>query len=431
MSGRGLAVATSALALVAVGSGAEASSARPITIGVLADCVSAYAPYYTQSLAGVELPLLERGAKLVAGTDPTRGLTGALIAGHPIRLVFGCTNGEPLSTLAEARRLVEALGADIVIGPTSADEEPALQEYARRRPEIAFVNGSSAGLLLDPAPNFFTFHADGAQWVAGLGSYAYHRLGWRRVVVIVNTDNFDWLQSAGFEAEFCSLGGAIAKRIWFFPATDFSGVLGQIPRRHVDGFFVQSYTDVEKSLVQHYPGMRGDSARRVLGGALSEPGYGYWANVRGQVIASPNGTPRARAAFEARLYRALPEINRARLEGDIFAPDYYGAMAAALHALDTVKGDLSQREQRFQAALARTQLDTPSGHVSLDADHQAITRNYLWRINKPDGSDKTLIRVITGVDHTFGGYFTKHDPAPSELTPACRRGHVPPWARSG
>lgn len=427
-----LAAGVLALAFVVLGSSAAVSGSKPITIGVVADCVGAFAPWYTASLAGVELPLIERGATPVSSADPARGLTGGSIAGRPLRLVFGCTDSKTLSALTEARRLVEALGAEIVIGPTAADQELAYQDYARRRPSVTFVNGSSGGFLRSPAPNFFSFVGDGRQWVAGLGSYAYRDLGLRRVVVIANPDIFSWLQTAGFTGEFCSLGGTIAKRIWFWPTDDFSSVLKQIPHRGVDGFFVESYTNFEKSLVKNYPGLTGRGARRILSGFYSEPGNPWFVHVRGQAFATPNGTPRQWARFEARIRRALPRLNPARYQDNlVFAIDYYVAIAATMKALTAVDGDLSHGARRFQAALARTEVDSPNGRLRLGGDHQAVVPVYLMRVDKPDGSDRTLIRVSRGVDHTYGGYFTKRDPPPSESTPVCRKGHVPPWARSG
>ena len=97
------------------------------------------------------------------------------------------------------------------------------------RPAIAFVNGSASVRLRRPAPNFFSFHADGAQWSAGAGSYAYRELGWRRAVTITDDhDMFNWSQTAGFVAEFCSLGGTIVKRVRVPPGiTDLSSVLAQ------------------------------------------------------------------------------------------------------------------------------------------------------------------------------------------------------------
>ena len=105
-------------------------------------------------------------------------------------------------------------------------------------------------------------------------------------------------------------------------------------------------------------------------------------------------------------------------------------MVATLQALAAVHGDLSHGQQRFRAALAQVSVDLPGGRIKLDAHRQAIVPIYLWRLNKSDGSDKTLIRVLHGVESTFGGYFGPRDPAPGDSTPACRKGHVPPWARS-
>ena len=194
---------------------------------------------YNDSLAGAELPLVERGGRL--GVEPSDGVSGVSVGGRPIRLYFGCdaTDGgsSTAQTLAEARRLVEQVGVDILIAPTDTPEELALQQYARMHPQTTFVDGAGAAPDPNPAPNFFRFSTNGAQWMAGLGSYAYHALGWRRAVTVSYTpDAFSWAQAAAFDAEFCSLGGTIAKRIWY-PAspTDYSTVVAQVPSHGVDG----------------------------------------------------------------------------------------------------------------------------------------------------------------------------------------------------
>ena len=48
----------------------------------------------------------------------------------------------------------------------------------------------------------------------------------------------NWTQTAGFTAEFCSLGGTIAKRVWVPRATqDYDKAVAAIPRKGVDGVF--------------------------------------------------------------------------------------------------------------------------------------------------------------------------------------------------
>ena len=141
-------------------------------------------------------------------------MSGVSVGGRPIRLYFGCdaTDGgsSTAQTLAEARRLVEQVGVDILIAPTDTPDELALQQYARMHPHTTFVDGAGAAPDPNPAPNFFKFNTNGAQWMAGLGSYAYHALGWRRAVTVSYApDVFWWAQAAAFDAEFCSLGGTI------------------------------------------------------------------------------------------------------------------------------------------------------------------------------------------------------------------------------
>ena len=91
---------------------------RAIKIGVYADCQGAWDFAHDDSLAGAELPLVERGGRL--GVEPSAGVSGASVGGRPIRLYFGCdaTDGgsSTAQTLAEARRLVEQVGVDILIG---------------------------------------------------------------------------------------------------------------------------------------------------------------------------------------------------------------------------------------------------------------------------------------------------------------------------
>ena len=105
-------------------------------------------------------------------------------------------------------------------------------------------------------------------------------------------------------------------------------------------------------------------------------------------------------------------------------------MEALLQALEKVHGDLSDRESRFQAALAKVELDAPNGHIRLDGNRQAIGASYLSRIlpGKKGALHSTTFKVVPNVDQTFSGYFSRSDPLPSKTTPACRHGTPPPRA---
>jgi branched-chain amino acid transport system substrate-binding protein len=424
-----VAIAAVVLGLLAGACGSQTKPASPIKIGVLSDCGGPFGGFYEVTLAGAELPLIARGGRL-SGPNPSDGLERVSVAGRPLQLVCACGDGTTSSALVEARRLVEQHGVDVLIGPLAGEQEIAIQDYARRRPGIAFVNGSGSAQLLHPAPNFFSFHTDGAEWMAGLGSYAYHQLGWRRAVAVTDSTNiFEWAQTAGFEAEFCSLGGTIAKRVSVPPATsDYSAVVARVPRSGVDGVFVASSTDTVLALARAFPALGREAGRRLIVGTIAMldsrigqlgPGAGglatggiFYGNFERYVAAYRKAFPRTGAG----------------VAGGPFDLFYYDAMAATLAALEAAHGDLSGGERRFMAALAKVELKAPNGHFKPDPSHQATGTNLVLQLQWP-AQTLRVARTITNVEPTFGGYFGPNDPPPSETTPACKHGNPPPWAR--
>ena len=397
-----------------------------IGIGVLADCRGAYGSLADSFFAGAELALLSHGGRRV-GPNIADGVEGARIAGKPVTLSLGCANGTTASALSEARRLVEQVGVQIVVGPSYGSEEVALAEYARRHPGVAFVNGLAGAQALNPPRNFFSFTPDGAEWMAGLGAYAYRTLGWRRAVTVADLADigFNWSQTAGFIAEFCSLGGTIVKRIWVPSGTqDYSGVVAEMPVHGADGVVAATGPETVVALATRYPGLRGNLSRKLLVGAIAiNPPIGQLGRrisgvlLAGSFLQLPGVAGRT---YLADLRRSFPGLKFAGTGFDIY---YHDGVAAVAQALAVVQGDLSHGERRFMAALARVRLRSPSGSFRLDSNRQAVGPNYLVRM---DGS---LYRRVGGVEHTFAGYFTPDDPPPSETTPVCRHGSPPPWAR--
>jgi branched-chain amino acid transport system substrate-binding protein len=418
-------IAALAIALVLAIAGTPASASTDVRIGVLNDCGGAFNEV---TIAGAELPLIERGARL-AGKSPSSGLRGAAIEGHPVRLFFACGDGTATSAIVEARRLIEEDGVDLLIGPMAGDEEIAVQDYARRHPETTFINGSGSARLTDPAPNFYSFHTDGATWMAGLGSYAYHHLGWRSAVTVADTsDVFNWAQAAGFTAEFCALGGKIVKRVSIPAGTsDYSAAMASIPRSGVDGFMIASTTDVALGLGKVFPDVRRHAGKRMVLGTIAmldlrvgHLGKGAAGLTTGGIFYGDFGS------YITRFKRVFPGI-AGGIAGSPFDLFYYGAMKAALESLDATHGDVSNRHA-LQLALERVTLDAPNGRFRTNSRHQAAGSNLVLAFQWPS-QVLEVIRKIGHVEPTFGGYFKPSDPPPSRTTPACVKRTPPRWAR--
>jgi ABC-type branched-subunit amino acid transport system substrate-binding protein len=270
--------------------------------------------------------------------------------------------------------------------------------------------------------------------MAGLGRYAYEQLGWRKAVTVSNSDSFSYTQVAGFVADFCAHGGEIAKRIWVPTPTpdNLAPYIAQAPT-DVDGFVMTGDTKTTTGFVNGVPFLHGSLARKIVGGnflLFDQDAIGprlvgvVFGNGQPAYFGVPT-PPGPLREFTTRFARAFPAL--ADTAAFVFPSFYADSMEAVVRALEKVHGDLSNGERRFQAALAKVELDAPNGHIRLDVNRQAIGPSYLSRIlpGKKGALHSTTFKVIPNVDQTFGGYFSGSDPLPSRTTPACKHG-IPP-----
>jgi branched-chain amino acid transport system substrate-binding protein len=303
------------------------------------------------------------------------------------------------------------------------------------------VNGVAAApsaTLRDAAPNFFRFLTDGAQWVAGLGSYVYEDLGWRRAVVLEYDYKFPWVQSAGFIAEFCAVGGEIAKRVSLSDVDfDLEAATAGIPAG-VDGVFAAVPPDAFHALASSTGLPLSGPPADWLAGGLETTGFPPDQEVAdlllGVAVSGPTDPESpAWARFVRALHEEFPDPIAEPAETNVFGIGYYNAMDAVLRALEAVDGDLSDGQSRLQAALSQLELDAPNGRIRLDANRQAIGANYVQRFEKDEQGNLVLrtFRVVEDVEQTFNGYFTPDSPPSGPTEPQCVAGNPPPWTRDG
>ena len=420
-------------------SGTTATSGS-IKIGILSDCLGDFGSFYNDDLGGALAVLAAHYGGKASGALPKDGMTGATIAGKSIDVVgFGCSDSTANKAIEETRRLVEQLGADILIGPLSGDEGIAVANYAKTQPNKTFLNGISGAqdtTLKVQAPNFFRFNPDGAQWSAGLGSYAYDKLGWRTAAVIGDDYAFPYTSLAGFIAEFCSIGGSIpnSNRIWPpLGTTDYSSFIAQLPK-NVDGLFVGVGGAGLITFLKQYQQLNGKlNTQHIMGNTFwPDPQllHAIGSPMVGAVAASGiagDATFAQTAAYkqELAIYPATQKD-----AASVFTLGYWSAMTALGLALTSVNGDLSNGQKALQAALASTVVQGPYGKISLDSNRQAVFDNWIVQITPPaaggDPGIHTILRV-PHVDQTFGGFFSPSTPAPSRTDPTCTKKTPPPW----
>jgi branched-chain amino acid transport system substrate-binding protein len=430
-------------ALVATTATARTSAATPIKIGVLSDCQGAFGSFDNQDLAGVVTAMAQfAGGKAVNPNKPRDGWTGASINGHPLQLVgVGCSNDSADKAISETKRLMEQLGADIMIGPLSGDESIAVANYAKQHPTKTFVDGAAGAqdtTLKVRAPNFFRFNGDGAMWNAGLGDLAYHKLGWRTAAVVSDDYSFGWTSTAGFVAEFCAVGGKVTKRV--FPplnTTDYSSYAQQLPT-NVDGTFVAVGGAGLIPFLKAYEQAHGPiDGKKFIGNLFwGTPGEFQQLGTRvagayvgGAGTAGDLATPAAKAynAEVGKVFKTIPPFGAAAPQASsTFTYGYYVNTWGLLEGLKAVGGDISGGQKALQAAIGKVKLSTPYGPLHLDANRQAVINVFYQQLYLKSG--KLAIKTVgevPGVTQTFGGTFSPTTPAPGRTAPACVKRSLP------
>jgi ABC-type branched-subunit amino acid transport system substrate-binding protein len=423
--GPSLLVAAAPLLLVlATGCG---GSGDPVRIGVITNCVPGDPVAQTTPawIAGAELPLLQRGGRLT-GVKPSdeegrSAVEGVSVAGRPIDLEIGCAESyNPSAVLAQLRWLVENRHVDAVVGPTN-EADPIVARYARMHREVVFMLASydQSSTLRFSAPNVFRFELDGAQWSAGLAAHAYHQLGWRNVTTVVEDEPSGWVQAAGFDAEFCALGGHV-ESLFAPPAGTHLGDLVSEVSAEADGVFLPSLNQDVSGFISRWGRDHVLARQLVLG-----PDYLGGPQLRG--VVTVNSVPwvwaknSAYGRYQAAFNGAFPHLGHGAYYSGL---TYYDEVEPLLEALQHVRGDTSAGEQVLQRALARLHYASPEGLIHLDKRNQAIARTYLARI---EHGGYRQFRVVRNVDQSFGGYFRPHSVPPGPHLPCVKR-RPPPWA---
>ena len=306
------------------------------------------------------------------GQDGVRGAELAfkeanyMAGGKKIEVIKGSSDASPDSAVKAARKLVEQDGVAILIGPLSGDEGLAVKDYAKTQPNVTFVNGTSAAqdtTLRDPAPNFYRFTTDGAQWMAGLGDYAYNDKDYKKVVTVAEDYSFPYTQVFGFMAGFCKAGGHVPKKFWVpIGNKDFSSVIAAIPD-NVDAIYVAlGGADGVNFLTQY---QQAGGTAPLIGGSITVDQtvlgtQGQAARLRDR---HARRRPDRRQSTIVRHGRSSSPTTRQRTRTasrrpSLFAQGYYIDTKAMLPALDKVKGDLSDNQAKFRDALGQARVST-------------------------------------------------------------------------
>jgi branched-chain amino acid transport system substrate-binding protein len=409
---------------------------------ILTSAAAAVAIMTTGALANetIKIGLMapQEGVFTQAGNDGIRGFrlalrqNGDVINGKKIEWVLGPTDATPDTAARIARKLIEQDKVDFIIGPLSGSEGLTLRDYAKTIPDKTIVNSASGALettYVNPAPNFFRYNLDGAQWGYGLGSYVVKEKGWKRVATVAADYSFGYTNFLGFAVDFCKAGGDIVSRFWIpLGSGDFASVIAALPD-DIDAIYLGvGGTDAINFLNQY---QQAGGKTKLIGGTIMADQTVLNARGRAKeaLIGTPTSGPQADdwneptwQAYVKAYQDAFPASERYPTPS-LFATNYYNATKAALTALKAVDGKLDANQANFRAALSAVALDAPNGRITLDQNRQAIGSSFITEVAEAkDGKlYNTFKAKVDNITQTLGMPKEQFDKIglPSRTTPDC------------
>jgi ABC-type branched-subunit amino acid transport system substrate-binding protein len=393
---KALLASAAAVGLIMTAGGAAAQ--QTIKIGVLVALEGAFAAGGADGVRNVELALKQVNNN---------------IAGKKVEIVVAPSDTKPDTAVRQARKLIEQDKVDIIIGPLSGSEGIAIRDYAKTVPGNVIINGISGALettWVDPAPNFYRFNLDGAQWGFGLGAYAVKTKGYKKIATIAADYSFGYTNFMGFAIDYCKSGGDIVQRFWQpLGQSDFGAIIAQLPQ-DVDAIYLGlGGTDAINFLNQY---QQAGEKTKIIGGTIMADQTVLTARGRAKDIlkgtptsgpfASDNPDPAWRNYVK--LYQdGFPAAQRLP-SPSLFGLGYFVATQAAIKGIEAAGGDLSNGQAKLKAALNTIQLDSPIGKITLNENRQASGTVFINEVvDGPDGNmTNKMVGKTDNVTQTLG-----------------------------
>ncbi|MDF1551692.1 MAG: ABC transporter substrate-binding protein [Deferrisomatales bacterium] len=371
--------------------GVPAWAARPIRIGFMAPFVGVYTQLGEDMDRGFKLYLDEIGNK--AG-------------GRELQVFLEDTEGKPELGPTKARKLLDNDKVDLLSGIVHSGVAISIRDIVVERKVPLILTNAGAPALTGKLKSPYIFRvsfANGQQDLAG-GWYAYHKLGFRKMVVIAPDYSAGHDKANGFMKYFKEAGGTVVEEIYPPLSTnDFGPYLTKIADqgKAIDGVWSFFSGSGSIRLVTQYEeyGLKDSVPFFVIGdtvddavlpsmkdAAVGVKSYHHYADT----LKNPENEAFVKA-YVAK-YKTKPGI--------FSEQGYVGAKVIAM-ALEAVKGDIENTDA-FLAALRKVKFNAPRGPFAFDESQNVILPVHIRRVDKVGGTyQNTVLDTIPDVDQDW------------------------------
>lgn len=325
-----------------------------------------------------------------------------MLAGRPVEVFVEDTEGSPAVALLRARRLVEDVGVDILVGGLLASEGYAIAEYARDNDVVTLLSIVSGDDLTQRLQDDYVIRTGwtSSQPMMPFAEWVYNELGYRRVAMITYDFSFGHETMGGFHYTFEEMGGEVAVKLWPPIGTmDYGPFLAQIPE-DVDAVVANfSGSDALRFLKQYKEFGYKDKFPLIGAGTLTDEHV---------LIAMEDEALDIITALHYSAALDTPEnsdfVERYRRKGGRI-PSYYtegGYASMAVLELALEKGASIDDIQSILAAIRGVEIHTPRGTFTIDEFNNPVQDIYIRKVERVDGElQNTVIHTIEDVSQFF------------------------------
>jgi branched-chain amino acid transport system substrate-binding protein len=363
------------------------------------------------------------------GKDMVNGLVQFLeeqkyrLAGREIQLLQEDTEAKPATGLTKARALVEAQGAQILIGPLSAAVGYAIAPYIdeKKIPSIYPIVSADDITQRKRSPYIVRTGWSSSQPSHPFGKWVFDNLKYKKIAMIGYDFAFGWEVAAGFHRTFEEAGGQIVQKLWPPQGTaDFGPYLAQL-RRDVDAIYaIFSGADALRFTKQYAEAGLKARLPLVSGGTVTDEhvlrtmgdeALGIVSALHFSPVVDTPAMKKFVQAYEAK-YKQVPSY---------YSEGAYVAGVALKAALEATGGEIEDA-LKFMGALRKVNLaDAARGSIRFDEYGNPVQNIYIRKVEKVGG------RLQNTVVHTFPNVsqFWTYNPAEFLKQPVYDRNNPP------
>jgi len=319
------------------------------------------------------------------------------IAGHKVELVVENDQSDPLTAVVKAKKLVEQEKVDILAGFQFSNVGLVVVPIAEKLQVPTIISFASASAIT-MRPDYkwvLRTSRSTAQTAFPFGEWAYKTLKYKNVATLAVDYAYGWDVVGAFQKSFEQAGGRIIQKQWMpLGFKDFKMFLQKI-KPEADAVLIVTAGDSAKLAIKQFSESKlmlpilGDTSTFDEEVLREEKDYVPLGSMSSSTYSAALNTSANKAfvkAYESKYSGAQPSH---------LAESSYTTGMWIKKALESIHGDVSDKE-KVLAALRHVSLsDAPRGPIRLDAYGNPIQNVYIRKVQQVNGQ---LQNVVV---HTF------------------------------